>query len=233
VNEIIREGDPAPATAIKPAPRLLRETFPVGMLQCNCTILADMDTHEAMVVDPGAEVGRITAWLAARSLKLTAIYITHAHFDHVAGAAELRRLTAAPIYLDQRDIPLLKMLDQQPVWVGLPALPAATLLTRPDVDAARGLRLAAGNWHGEVLSTPGHTPGSTCLYFAEQELLLAGDTLFAGGIGRTDLPGGNGRQILESLSNVLMPLPDSTLVVPGHGEVTLIGWEKESNPFLK
>ena len=208
--------------------KLLRETFPVGMLQCNCSILADVDAGEALVVDPGDEVARILLFLAKHKLTLKQIFVTHGHIDHVGGAAKLRAVTGAPIYMNQLDLPLLDMMATQAGWFGLETPEVAP----PDVDAVAGTKAQAGGWAGEVLSTPGHTEGSLCLHFPERTLLLAGDTLFAGGIGRTDLPGGNSRKILRSIREVLLPLPEDTVVVPGHGGTTLIGAERDTNPFL-
>ncbi len=207
---------------------LLRETFPVGLLQCNCSILGDSETGEAIVVDPGDDVARILKLLARHKLKLKQIIITHAHIDHVGAAAALRRATGAPVYLNQKDLALLGMMDWQAQFLGVP-MPETEA---PDADAANGLIVAAGNWRGEVLETPGHSQGSICLYFAPESLLLAGDTLFAGGIGRTDLPGGDQAQIMRSIAGTLMELPEATIVVPGHGPETTIGDEREFNPFL-
>jgi glyoxylase-like metal-dependent hydrolase (beta-lactamase superfamily II) len=209
--------------------KLLRDTFPVGLLQCNCTILADVDSGEAIVVDPGADVARILRYLADHKLTLQQIFVTHGHIDHVGGAVTLRKATGAPIYMNQHDLPQLDMMDVQAGWLGVQPPEVAP----PDVDAVAGVKAVAGGWSGEVLATPGHTEGSICLYFADRELLLAGDTLFAGSIGRTDLPGGNSRAILRSIHDVLSPLPESTVVVPGHGLETKIGIELMTNPFLQ
>jgi hydroxyacylglutathione hydrolase len=203
------------------------------MLQCNCSILADLDAREALVVDPGdgADVARILNFLAERQLKLTGIFVTHAHIDHVGGAAKLRAATGAPVYMNQKDLPLLQMMEMQAGWLGV--RPPETV--PPDVNAEQGTRIlvgGAGGWSGQVLATPGHTQGSTCLHFPEQKLLLAGDTLFAGSIGRTDLPGGDSHQILRSIRDLLFPLPEETVVVPGHGEETVMGMERGTNPFL-
>jgi glyoxylase-like metal-dependent hydrolase (beta-lactamase superfamily II) len=198
------------------------------MLQCNCSILADTEAHEAIVVDPGDDVSRILGFLAAHKLTLKQIFVTHGHIDHVGGAARLKRATGAPVYMNQLDLPQIDNIDVQASWLGIPA----PEVTAPDVDAVLGVRATAGDWRGTVLPTPGHTEGSICLHFSENSLLLAGDTLFAGSIGRTDLPGGNSRAILRSIREVLLPLPEDTLVIPGHGTETLLGEEKFSNPFL-
>jgi glyoxylase-like metal-dependent hydrolase (beta-lactamase superfamily II) len=208
---------------------MIREVLPVGMLQCNCIILGDEATREAIVIDPGDEIPRIQAVLDQHGLKVQQILLTHAHIDHVAGAARLRRLTGAPIYLNQQDMQLLQMLDMQAGWLGIPTPETVA----PDASAEEGLQVGLPHLQGYVLHTPGHTEGSICLHFPEQHLLIAGDTLFAGSIGRTDLPGGDFRKILESLKDKVMQLPDDIAVIPGHGPATTIGTERESNPFLQ
>ena len=207
---------------------LVLETFPVGPLRCNCTILGDSERHEAIVIDPGEEISRIHRRLLELGLKLTQILITHAHIDHVGGALRLKRLTGAPILLNENDLPLLKMIDEQANWLGV----ATPETESPDASLADGERVGLESCPGLVLETPGHTQGSVCLYFKQINLLVAGDTLFAGSIGRTDLPGGNSRKILESIHSRLLVLPEETTVLPGHGLVTTIGEEKLRNPFL-
>ena len=211
---------------------MIRETFPVGLLQCNCTVLADETSKEAIVVDPGADIPRILAVLAKHGLTLKQIVVTHAHFDHIAGAQELKRLTGAPITFNQADLPLALMLNEQPGWVGLKAAPVEQL-PQLDQDLRDGQQVGVDGLKGMVILTPGHTQGSLCLWFPEHELLLAGDTLFAGSIGRTDLPGGDGHQLLHSIKDRLLGLPEQTLVVPGHGGTTSIGEERDDNPFLQ
>jgi len=208
---------------------MIRETFPVGILRCNCTILGDEATGEAMVVDPGDNVSEILTRLAAHRLTLKQIVVTHAHIDHVGGAVLLKRATGAPIFLNQNDLPLLAMMEMQAGWLGVNPPEIAP----PDASADDGLRIGLPDFPGEVLHTPGHTEGSICLYFAPQQLLLAGDTLFAGSIGRTDLPGGDCRKIIQSIRERLLTLPEATVVVPGHGESTTIAEEKAANPFLQ
>jgi hydroxyacylglutathione hydrolase len=207
---------------------MILETFPVGMLQCNCTILGDETTREAIVVDPGDHIQEILARLAAHQLTLKQIIITHGHIDHVGGAAKLKRATCAPIFLNQCDLPQLAMMEVQAGWLGV----QTPEVLQPDASADDGLKLALPNLPAEVLHTPGHTEGSICLYFAPQQLLIAGDTLFAGSIGRTDLPGGNERKILRSIRERLLTLPGQVRVIPGHGGVTTIAEERDTNPFL-
>ncbi len=204
------------------------ETFPVGPLQCNCTILGDEEAGEAIVIDPGDEIGRIHRRLTELGLKLKQILITHAHIDHVGGALKLKRLTGAPIFLNENDLPLLKMMDMQAGWLGISPPEVAP----PDESLNDGLKVGLDRYPATVLHTPGHTQGSVCLHFAPLNMVIAGDTLFAGSIGRTDLPGGDSRQIIESIHSRLLALPDDTRVLPGHGPATTIGSERNRNPFL-
>ena len=208
---------------------MIFESFPVGPLACNCTILGDEQNHEAIVIDPGDEVGRIHRRLTELGLKVKQILVTHAHIDHVGGALKLKRLTGAPVYLNENDLDLLAMMDQQAGWLGIPTPETAP----PDAGLADGTVVGLESFPAQVLHTPGHTQGSICLHFAPMKLLIAGDTLFAGSIGRTDLPGGNFEQIIDSIESRLLALPDETKVLPGHGPVTTIGEERRTNPFLR
>ena len=207
---------------------MIHKIFPVGPLACNCSVVGDEKTHEAMVIDPGDEIEKVLAILQQYNLTVKQIVITHAHIDHIGGAAKLKRLTGAPILLNSNDQMLLKMLDVQASWLGMRPPEDAAI----DASVTTGDKLQAGSLAAEVLHTPGHTEGSICLYFAPEKKLIAGDTLFAGSIGRTDLPGGSYKKIMESLHGPVMALPDETIVVPGHGPLTTIGEERDSNPFL-
>jgi hydroxyacylglutathione hydrolase len=207
---------------------MIHEIIPVGPLHCNCSIIGDESTHEAMVIDPGDNIDDILALVAKHNLQVKQIVVTHAHIDHVGGAMKLRAATGAPVLLNQHDYALLKMLDVQATWIGVPA-PGNVEIDR---SVTTGETVSAGSHTAQILHTPGHTEGSICLYFEPEKKLIAGDTLFAGSIGRTDLPGGSMQKILRSLHDTLLALPDETEVIPGHGELTTIGEERESNPFL-
>ncbi len=208
---------------------MIHEILPVGPLQCNCSVIGDETTHEAMVIDPGDEIQSVLALVNKHNLQVKQIVITHAHIDHVGGAMKLRAATGAPILLNQNDYQLLKMLDMQATWIGVPSPGKVEI----DQSIGHADTVKAGSLTANVISTPGHTEGSICLYFPIQKKLIAGDTLFAGSIGRTDLPGGSFEKIIESLHDKLLALPDDTVVTPGHGPQTTIGDERENNPFLK
>jgi len=207
---------------------MIHEIIPVGPLQCNCSIIGDEATREALVIDPGDDIEGILALIRKHNLQVKQIVVTHAHIDHVGGAMKLRAATAAPILLNQNDFALLEMLDAQAAWIGVEP-PGKVVI---DHSLKQADLVKAGSLTAEVIHTPGHTEGSTCLYFPAEKKLLAGDTLFAGSIGRTDLPGGSYEKILRSLHGKVLALPDETIVVPGHGPLTTIGKERESNPFL-
>jgi hydroxyacylglutathione hydrolase len=216
---------------------MILETIPVGPLQCNCSILGDEISREAIVVDPGDDIPRILALLAKHNLTVKQIVITHAHIDHIAGAHRLKQVTGAPILYNQNDLPQVKMMAIQAGWLGVPT----PTVQNPDDTLDDGKLISIGGSPeqgrsgitGSILHTPGHTEGSVCLYLPTQSLLLAGDTLFAGSVGRTDLPGGNTRKLLASIHDRLLALPDEVKVIPGHGPSTTIGSERSLNPFLQ
>jgi glyoxylase-like metal-dependent hydrolase (beta-lactamase superfamily II) len=266
---------------------LIHITIPVGMLQCNCSIIGDPVTHEALVVDPGDEVTRILELLGRRRLTVKAIVSTHAHIDHVGGLSKLHQYTGAPVLMHRDDLPLYQAMEMQAAFLGV--LPPD--LAEVDQLLKEGDILRWGSLEAQVIHTPGHTPGSVSLYLphdagkislTDQDAkngatanagagpgaapasqsddsrksdaqrpssvsemggsekpgirvpqLLAGDTLFAGSIGRTDLWGGSMEEIMDSLRGKLMQLPDLTIVHPGHGPMTTIGRERETNPFLQ
>ena len=214
---------------IEYAGSMIHEILPVGMLQCNCSIFGDEQTREAIVVDPGDDIEQVQSILRKHSLTLKAIVITHAHIDHIGGAAKLKKATGAPVWMNEEDQALYDHIDMQAVWLGMDT-PEKTDI---DISSREGDRLALGAAEFHVLHTPGHTKGSQSLWIPAEKKLVAGDTLFRDSIGRTDLPGGDGKQILRSIKNKLLTLPEDTLVVTGHGENTTIGREKESNYFLQ
>jgi hydroxyacylglutathione hydrolase len=253
---------------------LIHITIPVGILQCNCSIIGDPLTREALVIDPGDEIERILDLLGRRRLTVKAIVSTHAHIDHVGGLSKLHQYTGAPVLMHRDDLPLYQAMDMQASFLGV--LPPD--VTEVDQLLKEGDVLRWGALEAQVIHTPGHSPGSVSLYLphgagkisltdknakadatpsadgadARAEIdkaetpktdsektdirapqLLSGDTLFAGSIGRTDLWGGSMEEIMDSLRDKLMQLPDATIVHPGHGPMTTIGRERETNPFLQ
>lgn len=222
---------------------MIHEVIPVGWLQCNCSVLGDPITKEAIVVDPGDEVDRILAVIRQHGLKVRAILNTHAHIDHVGGLVKMRAVTGAPVLMHKEDLELYGILDQQARMIGMPMPEKVTV--EEFLDEGRAIEW--GGYQARVIHTPGHTKGSCCLHiprkrdlqevktgqFVEEEKLIAGDTLFAGSIGRTDLWGGSMEHILRSIHTKLLALSDDTVVYPGHGPETTIGDEREMNPFLQ
>ena len=207
---------------------MIHAILPVGMLQCNCSIFGDEQTREGMVVDPGDNIEDVLAIVKRHSLTVKAIVITHAHIDHIGGAQKLKKATGAPVYMNLNDVELQKMLDVQASWLGMQTPEPVAI----DVPAKDGDKLVVGTSEFHVLHTPGHTQGSISLWIPSEGKLVAGDTLFRDSIGRTDLPGGNSQQIIRSIHEKLMPLPEETVVIAGHGASTTIGREKKFNPFL-
>ncbi|MGA3018175.1 MAG: MBL fold metallo-hydrolase [Bryobacteraceae bacterium] len=208
---------------------MIHEIIPVGMLQCNCSIFGDEQTREALVVDPGDEISRILQVVKRHGLTVKGIVITHAHIDHIGGAQKLKKATGAPVYMNPNDAELQKMMEVQAGWLGVETPDAVEI----DSPAKDGGKLVVGATEFHVLHTPGHTQGSISLWIPSEGKLVAGDTLFRDSIGRTDLPGGDSRQILRSIHEKLLPLPEETVVIPGHGESTTIGREKQFNYFLQ
>lgn len=208
---------------------MIHEIIPVGMLQCNCSVFGDETSREAIVVDPGDQIEDIQSIVAKHALTVKAIVITHAHIDHIGGAAKLKAATGAPVYMNENDALLYDHLDVQASWLGIDT-PSRTKI---DAGARDGDRLKLGSADFDVLHTPGHTQGSISLWIPAEGKLVAGDTLFRDSIGRTDLPGGDGRQILRSIHEKLLALPDAAVVIPGHGDNTTIGRERAFNPFLR
>lgn len=200
---------------------MIRETFPVGVLGCNCTILGDETSREAIIVDPGYNTPKILAALANHQLTAKLILVTHAHIDHIASATDLKAIVNAPLMYHKRDLPLVRYMPMQAGWLGV----ERPTVGPPDHSPRHHERVGVAGIEGFVLLTPGHTDGSLCLYLPSKKVLLTGDTLFAGGIGSTDLPGSNSAKLWASIQESLLPLPPETLVIPGHGPDTTIGRE--------
>ena len=209
---------------------MIIETFPVGMLQCNCTILGDETTHEAIVIDPGDDPDTILARLAKHHLQLKQIVITHTHIDHVGAIHELQEKAGSAAAIHKADLLLLDNLETQANWIGMQTPHRGTIdryVSDGDAVSVNGVELG-------VIHTPGHTPGSlTFVLGGDREVLFTGDTLFQHSIGRTDLWGGSYPDIISSIQKKLMTFDDDTLVISGHGQATTIGHERHYNPFLR
>lgn len=208
---------------------MIIETFPVGWLQCNCTILGDEQTREAIVIDPGDDPQSILDRLAKHGLTAKQIVCTHTHIDHVGAIRELQERMQTPAAIHKADLSLLEKLEIQAQWIGMPVPEPGAIdrfLQDGDAIGCHGIEMG-------VLHTPGHTPGSLSFHLAgDRNILFTGDTLFAESIGRTDLWGGSHPQIITSIRSKLMTFDDEALVIPGHGQSTTIGHERRYNPFL-
>ncbi len=209
---------------------MIHEILPVGMLGCNCSIFGDEVSREAIVVDPGDDIASIVAILERHQLRVKDIVITHAHIDHIGGAAKLKAITGAPVHMNARDQDLYDALAMQAGWLGMAEAPERTDI---DIPARDGDTLRLGQTDFHVLLTPGHTQGSLCLWIPAENKLVAGDTLFRDSIGRTDLPGGNYDQEMASIVERLLVLPDETIVLPGHMDQTTIAQERQRNPYVR
>jgi hydroxyacylglutathione hydrolase len=205
---------------------IVRESFPVGPLQCNCTIIGDTETGTGYVFDPGGDAERIMATVESLGLRIVGIIHTHAHLDHILAAGEIRKQTGAPVWLHRSDKSLWDALEQQCQMWGVPYSPIGD----PDHWIEDEQDLECG---GNCIHTPCHTPGSTSFYFEESSLLIAGDTLFMGSVGRTDFPGGNAAQLKTSIQQRIYCLDEAAIVVPGHGPETSIGQEMRFNSFVR
>jgi glyoxylase-like metal-dependent hydrolase (beta-lactamase superfamily II) len=210
------------------APFFIR-TFPVGPLGCNCVIMGDKAAGQAIVVDPGGDADVILETLRAAGLTVIRIIHTHAHFDHFLAAGELHEEPGAPLCLHDADKPLWEHLKDQCALFGVPYKP----IPAPHHRLSHEEELTAGSLTGAALWTPGHTPGSMSFWFKPVNLLIAGDTLFRRGVGRTDLWGGDAATLAHSIRERLYTLDDTTMVIPGHGPQTTIGEEMRQNPFVR
>jgi len=213
---------------VHPGFHAIVESFPVGPLGCNCTVIGDPETKEAIVVDPGDDADRVAAVLRRHGLAAKAIVHTHTHIDHVGATADVQKDTGAPVLLHEADLFLYEMLAVQAGMLGMP-VPRTTTVDRflADGDVVRAGKIELG-----VVHTPGHTPGSVTFVASAQGLVFAGDTLFAGSVGRTDLWGGDGGALVKSIRGRIFSLPEETRVICGHGPDTTVGVEKRTNPFV-
>ncbi len=201
------------------------KVIPVGALQENTVIVIDDDTKEAIIVDPGAEGDKILEYL--KDYKPVAIVNTHGHRDHVGQVGYLKEKLNIPFYMNKKD----EFLINNDVFPGFGKMIGAYECPNPDFDLKEEDTIKFGNTELKVIETPGHTPGGVCLYDEKNKILIAGDTLFSGSVGRTDLPGGNAKELMNSLKK-LTELPEETVVICGHGGNTTIGKEKKSNPYI-
>lgn len=208
-------------------PAFIRKTFPVGPLACNCSIIGDPISKKGYIVDPGGDAERIMAEVKALGLDIIAIIHTHAHLDHFLAAGEIKKATGAPLCLHHADKFLWDALEIQCRMFGVPYVP----VPGPDHWLKDDEPFNCG--HGVAMHTPGHTPGSMSFWFPEYKLLLAGDTLFQGSIGRTDLWGGDYSAIERSIRERLYSLDEDAIVITGHGADTTIGDEMRFNPFVR
>ena len=205
---------------------IIRKTFPVGPLQCNCTIIGDSETAIGYVFDPGGDANRIMATVESMGLKIIGIIHTHAHLDHILAAGEIQARTGAPIWVNRSDMFLWDTVEMQCRMFGVPYTPVPD----PDHWIEDEQELECG---GSCIHTPGHTPGSTSFYFEDSSLLIAGDTLFQGSIGRTDFEGGDAGLLVKSIQQRIYKLDESATVITGHGPETTIGQEMRFNSFVR
>jgi len=208
---------------------IIVETIPVGPLQCNCTILGDLVSRKAIVVDPGGDSEILLERLVELNLQVERIIHTHAHLDHFLASGKMKEATGAKLALHREDLFLWDMLEDQCRMFGIPFEPPPP----PDQWLENEEEIDLNNLQGKALHTPGHTPGSMCFLFESQKLLIAGDTLFQGSIGRTDLWGGDFKKIEKSIQEKLYTLDEETSVITGHGKSTSIGHEMRANSFVR
>lgn len=207
-------------------------SFPAGSLGCNCSIVIDTDSNHAIIIDPGDHPGFIKNIIHSEELTVKRIVHTHAHFDHIAASDELKQTWNCPLHLHADDLPLYETIESQGNWFGFKVSPPGKIdsyLSDQETFCLQDSKTSLTTMH-----TPGHTQGSCCFYseIFSTPILFSGDTLFNESIGRTDLPGGDSQLIIKSIKNRLLPLPEETLVIPGHGSHTWLHHEKKHNPFF-
>jgi hydroxyacylglutathione hydrolase len=201
-------------------------SLPNGQLSQNCYLVADRGTREAVIIDPGEEPSMFLAELDTRAWALRAIWLTHAHVDHIIGVGAVKQATGVPIHLHPLDRRIYDALPQFGAWLGKELEPPPP----PDVALEAGDRLRVGGLEFQVRFTPGHSPGSVS--FVGHGMVFGGDVLFSGSVGRTDLPGGDFATLMSTIHSQFLSLPDSTVVHSGHGPDTTIGIERLTNPFI-
>ena len=206
---------------------MIVRTLPVGMIQTNCYVVGCEETHKAVVIDPGGDADVIVGVVESNDLDVLYVLNTHCHFDHIGANSQVLAATGAKLALHPAEIPALQSGGGAALF-GIPLVKSPD----PDVHLRDGQSLTVGSLCFEVLLTPGHSPGGVSFYVAEERAVFVGDTLFSGGVGRTDLPGGNPAELMVSIQNVLFVLPSSTVVYPGHGPATTIDREKRTNPWV-
>ncbi len=206
---------------------MLLHSLTVGMIQANCYVVGCEETREGVIIDPGGDPERILRIVEDAGLTIRYVLNTHCHFDHMAANADVVAATGAPLALHPAEIPLLKA-DGGASWFGFTMSPSPP----PDIELEEGQMLEVGTLRFQVLFVPGHSPGHVAFYEADEGVVFDGDVLFAGGVGRTDLPGGDWDTLMRSIRKVLLALPDETVLYPGHGPKTTVGREKKSNPWV-
>ena len=207
---------------------MILHTIPVGITSTNCYVVACEETREAVVIDPGGHPERILGIVDDGNLEVKFVLNTHCHFDHMAANADIVAATGAPLALHPAELPILESRGGA-TWFGVSVKESPP----PDLELADQDELKVGTLQFQVLHTPGHSPGSVTLYLEQESVAFDGDVLFAMGIGRTDLPGGDWDTLMKSIRDVLFSLPDETTLYPGHGPETSVGQERQSNPWLR